>query len=159
MREKFKGLVACILVAAMMLCISSCGISFEDTNSNTQSIITTDGKADIKNCHIEITDCKAQISAFSQFIAVVYMDFYNGSDTATSLFFTASIKAYQNGIELSLAPWTPADHGIAADHTTTIQPGYSLSTGCAFIIADTSAPITIQICEGTKVISEKTFTL
>ena len=161
MRKNCKKLVVLILVMAMALCVSSCGIGFDNggVSPDAPSVITTDGKADIDNCHIEITDCKAQISAFSQFIAVVSMDFYNGSDAATSLFFTASIKAYQNGMELSLAAWSPADHGIAHDYTTSIQPGYTLSTGCAFVIADTSAPITIQICDGTTVVSEKTFTL
>ena len=51
---------------AMALCVSSCGIGFDNggVSPDAPSVITTDGKADIDNCHIEITDCKAQISAF-----------------------------------------------------------------------------------------------
>lgn len=117
------------------------------------------GSAYIDDCYVEITDCKAQISTTSyQTMAVVYVDFTNNSNEATSLFFTADIKVYQNGIELdSPISWVPADHGIQQDKADNIQPGYSLSTGYAFVLSDTSAPVTVQICSGSKVISEKEF--
>lgn len=148
-----KKVLAGILVLLMIFALVGCGSKSSKEGSRP-------GTAYIDDCYIEITDCKAQISTYSkQFIAVVWVDFENNSDSATSLFFTASIKAYQNGKELSNAAWIPADHGVENDWSDNIQPGYSISTGYAFMLDDTSAPITIQICDGTDVVSEKDFNI
>lgn len=146
-----KKVLSGILVLALLFALVGCG-----GNSSKEGSLP--GTAYIDDCYIEITDCKAQISTYSkQFIAVVWVDFENNSDSATSLFFTASIKAYQNGKELSDAAWVPAHHGVESDWSDNIQPGYSISTGYAFVLDDTSAPVTVQICDGTDVISEKIF--
>lgn len=152
-----KKLLIVLLSFSIVFCFAGCTTT--NTNSKNKEG-STSGTAYIDDCYIEITDCKAQISTYSkQFIAVVWVDFENNSDSATSLFFTAKIKAYQNGKELSTAYWIPSDHGIENDFATNIQPGYSISTGYAFALDDTSAPITVQICDSFDIISEKVYNL
>ncbi len=163
-----KTLIWCLVVVlsfVMMGCSQT--PTFDDEFSSTTSSTNKSnnregskkGTAHINDCYIEIKDCKAQISIVGEFIAVVWIDFSNNSDAATSLFHTAQINAYQNGVQLSPPVWAPADHGITNDDSDNVQPGYKISTGCAFDIKDSSAPITIQICKGSTVISEKTFNI
>lgn len=142
-----------LLIIAMVLCLAGCGTAKPQEGSSP-------GTAHIDDCDIEITNCKAQISTYTgQMMAVVWVDFKNNSDTAKCLFFTARIKAFQNGKELSAAAWIPEDHGITDKDTDNIQPGYSLSTGYAFALESTSDPVLIQICNGSTVISEKEYSI
>ena len=117
------------------------------------------GTATINDCYIEITDCVGQVSNMGQYIALVKVDFTNNSDKSTSLFFTAQIKAFQNGVELSATSWIPADHGITHDTSDQVLPGHSISTGYAFTLSSTTDPVLVQICDGSDVISEKEFNI
>ena len=148
-----KKVLSGILALVMVFALSGCG-------GNSSKEGSRPGTAYIDECYIEITDCKAQISTYSnQFIAVVWVDFENNSNSARNLLFTASITAYQNGKELSYADWVPAHHGAEDNLSDNIQPGYSISTGIAFVLDDTSAPVVVQICDDSDVISEKIFNL
>lgn len=149
-----KKLLAMLLIGAMLLSLTACGGAGSKEGS-------TPGTAYIDDCYVEITDCVGQLSTLyaGQFIALVKVDFTNNSDAATSLFFTATIKAFQNGVELSSAAWVPADHGITQEASDNVQPGYSLSTGFAYVLNSTTDPVTVQIYDGFDLISEKEFNI
>ncbi len=151
-RYTYEKILAVVLVFSMTLSLAGC---FGGGNKEG----STPGTAYIDDCYIEITDCKAQISTISKtFIAVVFVDLTNNGNSSTNLFFTAKIKAYQDGVELSEAIWAPADHGINSTHTTDVYPGETLSTALAFNIdPDGSSEITIKICDDSNIISEKSF--
>ena len=150
------------LLLALVLCFGLCACGTEPQQETTEpsTLENAPGTAKIDDCIIEITDCKAQINSMTnEMIAVVWVDFTNNSDQAKSLFFTAKIRAFQNGIEIKTpSTWWPSRHGIDKRDTDQVLPGYSLSTGYAFSLDDTS-PVLIQICKGTTVVSEITFNI
>lgn len=147
------------LILALLLCLSLCACDVLSLLNNSKEI--SPGVAEIDDCIVTITDCKAQINTQTGgIIAVVWVDFTNNSDQTKSLFFTAHIKAFQNGVEIKKpSTWWPSRHGIEQRDTDDVLPGYSLSTGYAFSLEDTSAPVLIQICDGSTVISEITYKL
>lgn len=149
-----KKLFALLLAGVMMLSLVACGGKKSEEGDKP-------GTATIDDCYIEITDCKGQLSTLQagQFIALVKVDFTNNSDKATSLFFTAQIKAFQNGVELSPTAWVPADHGITQDTSDQVLPGHSISTGYAFALSSTTDPVLVQIYDGSDMISEKEFNI
>ena len=149
-----KKLFALLLCVIMTLSLVACGGKKSEEGDMP-------GTAHINDCYIEITDCKGQLSTLQagQFIALVKVKFTNNSDAATSLFFTASIKAFQNGVELSPAAWIPADHGITQNDSDNVQPGYSLFTGYAYVLKSTTDPVLVQIYDGSDMISEKEFNI
>ena len=151
-----KKLFAFLMAVVMLLSLSACG---GGTGGSKEGSVP--GTAYIDDCYVEVTDCVGQLSTLyaGQFIALVKVKFTNNSDAATSLFFTASIKAFQNGVELSPAAWVPADHGITQKDSDNIQPGYSLSTGYAYVLKSTTDPVLVQIYDGLDLISEKEFSI
>ena len=157
----FGKICSILLILAILFSLSACSSvplsETPDVPADREG--PQPGTAYINDCYIEITNCKAQISTASyNTILVVWIDFQNNSSDSKSLFFTAQIKAYQNGKALGGSmSWIPEDHGIIDDSSTSILPGYSISTGVAFPLDDTSSPVTIQICKGSTVISEKIF--
>ena len=148
-----KKLLALLLCVVMVFSLTACGSKSKEGDKP--------GTATIDDCYIEITDCYGQLSTWQagEFFALVKVDFTNNSDKSTSLFFTAQIKAFQNGVELSATSWIPADHGITHDTSDQVLPGHSISTGYAFTLSSTTDPVLVQICDGSDVISEKEFNI
>ena len=147
-----KKLLALLLSIVMVFSLVACGGKGNKEGDKP-------GTATINDCYIEITDCVGQVSNMGQYIALVKVDFTNNSDSSTSLFFTADIKAFQNGVALSPAAWVPANHGITQDKSDHVLPGHSISTGYAFMLNSTTDPVLVQIYNGSNMISEKEFNI
>ena len=161
---------ACLLLAILfLLCLAGCGAESSallETGAGKTTIpvaterkIDKTGNADLSDCHIELLSLEAQYSDLNDdMIGVLMVKFTNNSTETKSLFFTARIKAYQNGVELDGAAWIPADHGVDSTSSTDVLPGYSVTVGDAFMLKNETDPVTIHITTRFgDVLSEMTF--
>lgn len=154
-----KKLLALLLAVVMVLSMTACApqkirdkVLGEENKEGDKP-----GTAHIDDCYIEITECVAPLT--SKFygessLILVKVDFTNNSDDSTSMFFTAKIKAFQNGTELTTVSTTTVEDAIQVeDYTTDVLPGYTISTGYAFILKSTTDPVLVQICDDDDVIT------
>lgn len=82
----------------------------------------------------------------SDTLGIVKFNYTNKTDSPTESASLYSIKAYQNGIELD---WYSAAGNAACDNTyKTILKDATLEVGFAFMLQDTTSPITVYAYDG-----------
>ena len=82
----------------------------------------------------------------SDTLGIVKFNYTNKTDSPTESASLYSIKAYQNGIELD---WYSATGNAACDNTyKTILKDATLEVGFAFMLQDTTSPITVYAYDG-----------
>lgn len=82
----------------------------------------------------------------SDILGVVKFNFTNKTDSPDSVTSFYNIKAYQNGVELTLYM---GNGNTACDNTyKTVLKDTSIETGFAFMLQDTENPITIYVYDG-----------
>lgn len=91
------------LILALLLCLSLCACDVLSLLNNSKEI--SPGVAEIDDCIVTITDCKAQINTQTGgIIAVVWVDFTNNSDQTKSLFLPPILKHSKMVLRLKNPP-------------------------------------------------------
>lgn len=151
-----KIVLALILVFALAL--SACGSNSDDGNTtstapepeapnsepaepaDTSSAVFDQVAVEIKDAHLT-TDYEGNPA-----IVITY-SWTNNSDDANMAMVTTVGNAYQGGIGLDTAIIMDDPNYDSDLYSTNIQPGATLDVQCAYVLRDTTSPVTFELEE------------
>lgn len=163
--------IATLCLSALM-CISLCacgGSNTEESSSASESTAAENTATESPMAEAEepgsITSANAKITitdyARGLYLSggvplsdclTVFCEYTNLSDYENSMFFSAEVQAFQNGIELD-PPIGSFSMNIPDDvksPSTNVLPGYSYTTYENFHLEDTTSPVTLRITAPTN---------
>lgn len=153
------------LVAALLLFAAGCETSTptttsdnsaQDTQSTTQTTAASNTSSEEENDEISnkgIVDDKYEVEILSYRIAndysgspciVVSYNFTNNSDKNAAMLTSISANAFQNSVECETAVM-PSDVMDSQPSLAQVQPGGTVTVECAYVLKDTTNPVTIQV--------------